>query len=95
MIMKIFTVYDSKIEGYLQPFFMQHKGAAIRAFSELCNDSGHNFGKYPSDYTLFEVGSWDGSNCGFSLYVTPVSLGVGVEFLHALYENKGSTGLVS
>ena len=58
-MMKCFTVYDSKAEAFLQPFFMQSKGAAIRGFTELVNDKNHSFGKYPGDYTLFELGSFD------------------------------------
>jgi hypothetical protein len=80
MIMKVFTIYDSKAESYLQPFFMQSKGQAIRAFSELVNDEKHNFGKYPADFTLFELGVWDDSKALFTTYATPVSLGVAVEF---------------
>lgn len=81
MISKVFTVYDSKTEAYLSPFFMPAKGAAIRAFSDLVNDSNHQFGKHPSDYILFELGSYDDSSASFDLYSAPVSLGVGVEFV--------------
>ena len=52
MIHKIFSVYDSKVEAYLQPFFMQTRGAAVRAITELVADPKHQFGKYPMDYTL-------------------------------------------
>jgi len=59
MTLKIFVVYDSKVEAYLKPFYVQSKGEAIRAFSELANDKTTNFGKYPADFTLFEIGSFD------------------------------------
>lgn len=80
MIMKVFTVYDSKAECYLQPFFMQTKGQAIRAFSELASDEKHNFGKYPADFTLFELGMFDDAKAEFTSYNTPVSLGLALEF---------------
>ena len=80
MQLKIFTVYDAKVEAYLQPFYMQSKGAAIRAITECLNDPKHQFAKYPADYTLFEIGSWDDSNCKFDLHKAPVSLGVLLEF---------------
>lgn len=81
--MKIFTVYDSKSEAYLQPFFMQSKGAAVRAFSDLANDKAHTFGKHPEDYVLFEIGSYDEFTAAIVSHA-PVSLGVAVEFLRPL-----------
>lgn len=81
MNMKIFSVYDSKVEAYMQPFFMQSKGAAIRGYTELVNDPNHSFGKYPGDFTLFELGSFDELTAKFDMYKTPVSLGVGLEFV--------------
>lgn len=81
MISKIFSVYDSKAEAYMQPFFMAAKGAAIRAFSDLVNDPQHTFGKHPADYTLFELGSYEDCTSEFKIHPTPCSLGVGVEFV--------------
>ena len=80
MIVKVFGIYDSKAEAYLPPFFMKSKGEAIRAITAHVNDSQHNFCKYAEDFTLFELGSWDDSNCVFDLLKTPYSLGVLIEF---------------
>lgn len=80
MIIKMFAIYDSKAEAYLQPFFMKSKGEAIRALSALVDDVSHNFCRYSEDFTLFELGSWDDSTCMFSLTSTPQSLGVLIEF---------------
>ncbi|QGH72845.1 MAG: DNA binding protein [Microviridae sp. ctjyu33] len=80
MILKVFTVYDSKVEAFLPPFFMKSKGEAVRGFTEVCNDSKSNFFKYPEDYTLFEVGSFDDATGKFDLHKTLVSIGLGVEF---------------
>lgn len=83
MNMKIFCVFDSKVGAFMQPFFMQSKGAAIRGFSELVNDKTHSFGKYPSDFTLFELGSWSDQDAKFVQYATPDSLGIGIEFVRS------------
>ena len=76
----LFTVYDSKAEAYLQPFFVGSRGIAIRAFKDCINSRDHQFGKHPEDYTLFYIGEFTDSDCGFDL-VTPISLGNGVEFI--------------
>lgn len=81
MINKMFVVFDCKAEAYLQPFFMQASGQAIRAWIDLVNDKTTQFSKHPEDYTLFELGTYDDSCAKFDVYATPKSLGVAIEFV--------------
>lgn len=81
MINKVYSIFDSKVGAHLQPFFMQANGAAIRAVTELVKDKTHAFGKFPADYTLFELGTFDNSTGVFDMFPTPRSLGVCVEFM--------------
>lgn len=81
MIVKVFSVYDSKVEAYIQPFFMQSRGQAIRAFGDTAMDSSTNVGKHPADFTLFELGEFDDATARFDMHNTPVSLGVAVELI--------------
>lgn len=62
MIYKVFGIYDAKCEAYLPPFFMKSKGEALRALSSHVGDSSHNFSKYASDFTLFELGEFSDSD---------------------------------
>lgn len=55
----MFAVYDSKMEAYMAPFPCVKKAEAVRWFTELCMDERHHFAKFPEDYVLFEVGTWD------------------------------------
>jgi hypothetical protein len=80
MINKIYSIYDCKVEAYLQPFFLKSKGEAIRGFTELSNDDKTNIAKYPEDFTLFELGSYDDANAKFTLHSTPISIGKAIEF---------------
>lgn len=82
MIMKIYTVFDSAAQAYLQPFFFQADGQAKRAFGELVNDKTHSFGKHPDDYTLFLIGYYDDAT-GLIEPVTVQSLGNALEYLEA------------
>lgn len=77
---KIFTVYDQKAGAYLPPFFLPTAGMAIRAFEECINSPDHQFGKYPHDYTLYQLGSFDDNSATF-ITDNSVSLGNGVEFI--------------
>lgn len=81
MIYKVFSVYDSKVEAFLPPLFFKSKGEFLRAFAETANDEKSNIGKYPADYTAFELGSWEDSSANFDLHKTPISLGLAVEFV--------------
>jgi hypothetical protein len=81
MVQKIFTIYDSKAEAYLSPFFMSAKGQALRAFGDSVNDPNHQFNKHAEDFTLFELGEYDDLSASFNLYDTPVALGKAIEFI--------------
>lgn len=80
-MLKIYTVYDSKAECYLQPFYCKSKGDALRSFAEIANDKQAQIGKYPEDFTLFELGSWDESTCLFSIHKGSIALGCAIEFV--------------
>lgn len=54
-----FTVYDSKAEAYLRPFFAGNRGQAMRSFGDACNDASHEFNKHAEDYTLFYIGAFN------------------------------------
>ena len=81
MIIKVFSVYDSKAEVFLPPFYFQNKGEALRAFSDTIQDSNTSLAKHPEDFSLFELGEFDNSNAKYTSLQAPVSLGLAVEFL--------------
>lgn len=80
MKLKIFTAYDSKVEAYLQPFFMRSTGEAIRAWTELANNSEHLFSKHPADYTLYEIGEYDDTTGHVVPHQAFKNLGTALEF---------------
>lgn len=54
----LFSVYDSKAELYMPPVTYRTRGEAIRSFQAACEDKQSQFHKYPSDFTLVEIGSF-------------------------------------
>lgn len=80
MKIEIFSVYDSKAEAYLTPFFLATKGLAIRSFTQAINDVKHQFAMYPADYTLFHLGTYDDSKGSFDILEAKVNLGSGLEY---------------
>lgn len=79
---KVFTVYDSKIEAYGQPWLAQATGAAIRSFTDEVNrtDGQSPVAAHPEDFTLFEIGTWDELAGEIDMYHAKKSLGTGVDF---------------
>lgn len=59
MMTEIFTVFDLATKAYMEPFFAPTVDFAIRSFSEACTTAGHQFAKYPADYALYHVGTFD------------------------------------
>lgn len=75
-----FSIYDSKGETFSPPFFMQAKGEAIRAFTETASDRQTTIGKYPADFTLFQIGTFNPDDGKLEALRTPLSLGLAIEF---------------
>lgn len=78
---KMFSVYDSKVGAYLQPFFMRSKGEALRGFQELANDPNTQFAKYPSDFTLFEIADFEERTGKITPHKAKISLGLALNFV--------------
>lgn len=80
MKVKVYVVYDCKVEAFMAPFFMQSRGQAMRAFADSVNDRSGRYRAHPADFTLFELGEFDDSSGSLSLYEAKINLGTGLEF---------------
>ncbi|AZL82966.1 nonstructural protein [Apis mellifera associated microvirus 18] len=77
--LKVFTVYDSKVEAYAQPFFCRTIGEALRSWEGACNDGQSMMSKHPGDFTLFEVAEFDEKTGTFHPRETKNNLGLAIE----------------
>jgi len=75
MILRVFTVFDSKANAYLPPFCFGHIGEAVRAFIDAAQSTDHKFYKHGQDYTLYSVGHFDDSKGTFELLDAPEMVG--------------------
>ncbi len=89
MILKIYSVFDSKAEAFLQPFYQTTTGLAIRAFETAANEEGHNFQKYAGDYTLFELGEFEQDTGIFIILAAPHNLGTALTFINSDLRPEG------
>lgn len=80
--MKIFSIYDSKGKFFDRPFVQRNGADAIRGFEMVVNgDSDSMIKRFPSDYTLFELGSWDELEGKILMHDAKINLGTGVQFV--------------
>jgi len=87
--MNVFTVYDSAARKYLEPFFAETVEVACRMFRALVNKEGHQFNRFPEDYTLFHIGSYNDDEGQLSP-ISPHSLGVGLTYVSRLQLMEGT-----
>lgn len=80
MIAKVFTVYDSKLQAYMQPFCAQTAGVAVRMFEQTVRDPNTVFAKHPGDFTLFEIGTYDDQVGAFQNLQAKIDLGNAIQF---------------
>lgn len=59
-----FSIFDEKGGLFSNPFFMAHKGLAIRAFYDLVCDNNTTVSKHPEDFKLYCIGEFDDNSGG-------------------------------
>lgn len=58
--MLMFGIRDAKADCFIgNPIFVRARGQAVRAFADQVNESSTDWGKYPADFSLFELGEFD------------------------------------
>ena len=55
MILKVFSVFDSKLQVFNTPFFSRSAADASRSFSDLVRDSRTTVGQHPDDFSLLTI----------------------------------------
>lgn len=59
MLLKMYSIRDSKGELFNTPFFNKSHGEAERNFRTLVNDGKSTVNKYPEDFDLYYLGDYD------------------------------------
>lgn len=73
MILQAFSVFDTKGKAFNLPFFQPVAGLAVRQLTEMTADSKSLLAKYPEDFILYHVGSFDDATAVFTS-MSPVVL---------------------
>lgn len=79
--MKVFTVFDSKAEAYLNPFYARTTAEGVRLFKAAADDPEHNYHRFAGDFSLFEIGEWDERTGDMVLYSAHENLGTALQHI--------------
>lgn len=56
---KMYTVKDEASQTFIKPFCFATDRDAIEGFRNVCNDDDSQYAKFPQDFTLVGLGSYD------------------------------------
>lgn len=68
----IFSIYDSKAGIYASPFFDRSEGQAIRNFVTASESQESQLNKFPMDFSLYKLGTYEDTTGSFELETRPV-----------------------
>lgn len=81
MKVSVFSILDVKSGVFSQPFCMQARGAAVRAFADLVADKSTSISKHPADYRLHLLGEFDDNSGALLPLPQPEFLYAGTDFI--------------
>lgn len=84
MIFQVVAVYDVKARAFAPPFVVSHLDLALRALKDVANNPEHQVGRYPEDFTLYHLGSFDDENANFTLLEQKRNLATAVQFVSSV-----------
>ena len=61
MILRAYSIFDTKALQYHPPFFQATDGAAVRLLQDLVSDLNTTVGRHPNDFVLYCIGTYDDS----------------------------------
>lgn len=65
MTQNIYAIYDEKAEAYNAPFPLATDGLAKRSFEMACTNPATDLYKYPGDFKLYCIATWDDNKGSF------------------------------
>lgn len=73
--MKLFSIYDTKAQFFLQPFPETSTIAALRGFEVAVNEGKSTFSRFPDDFALMEIATFDQQTGEIIPNASPQNLG--------------------
>lgn len=89
MILKVFSVFDSKLQVFNTPFFSRSVADASRSFSDLVRDSRTTIGQHADDFFLYEIGQYS-DETGELVASAPTQIAAATAFVSTIEDFKAA-----
>lgn len=76
----IYSLYDEKALCYANMFTSANDQTALRSLAAAASDPSTEIYKFPSDFTLYQLGLWNDSNGTITPLTNPINLGKASQF---------------
>lgn len=81
MVLKVYSIRDSKGEKYFPPFYKTTHGEAERDFTTAARDAKSTISLYPEDFDLYYLGTYDDESGKLSPLDAPQHMSKAVQFV--------------
>lgn len=71
MKLEVFTLFDAATKLYGHPFYSVSAGDACRSFQAACADPNSKLSKFPKDFALFHIATYDDASAQFDPVIPP------------------------
>jgi len=72
MKLEIFSILDIKTNVFNTPWFSRTQPDGVRSFKSVANDPSSFISKYPDDYHLYHLGTYEDTAGAFELAPKPL-----------------------
>lgn len=59
MLKQVYSILDKVGKMHANPFVETNDGVALRAIQDVMKNENHQFARYPSDFALVKIGTFD------------------------------------
>lgn len=92
MLMNVYSIYDTKGDYFVPPWFSRTHADAIRDFAKAVGTPGSPMGDHPADFELRCIGTWDDLAGEIRPHEDHKVLGIGIDFVHTRADNALPVG---
>lgn len=89
MILRLYTIFDTKVQAYLRLFPLRSNGEATRMFADMANDPNNQIGQHPEDYVLYCVGEFDDARGIITAFTVHETLCKAIEMVNVPVQQDG------
>lgn len=81
MLIRMYSIYDKKVNVYQPPLFCHNAGDALRTCHMHFSNPETKVNKYPEDFDVYDIGEYDDQTGQLKPHTNPQFLSTAVDIL--------------